>query len=61
MNPVALLSMIAISAAWIGLGYEAIQLGAWVGLVLYVLVLIAATNPSLWRLAGRTRGRARPR
>lgn len=49
MNPIAVLSMLAILIGWGFLGYEAVHLGAWIGLALYVMALIAAANPSLWR------------
>lgn len=49
MNPIALLSMLAILFGWGFLGYEAIHLGAWIGLALYVVALVAAANPRLWR------------
>jgi hypothetical protein len=48
MNPIVLLWMSVIAAVWIAVGYEAVHLGAWLGLGLYVLALIAATNPRLW-------------
>lgn len=48
MNPVVLGLMAAISAIWLGVGYEVIRQGAWLSIALYVVALIAATNPRLW-------------
>lgn len=61
MNPVALLSMFAMLTVWAALGYAAIHVGAGLGLAFYILVLIAATNPGLWRLVGFGDKRERPR
>lgn len=48
MNPTVLGWMAAIVAAGIAIGLEAFRLGAWLGLGLYVLALMAIVNPRIW-------------
>ena len=49
MNPVALLSMLALLAAWIGIGVAVVAYGTPLGVAFYVLAMVA-TNPRVWRL-----------
>jgi hypothetical protein len=49
MNPVAILSMLALLAAWIGIGLLMAAYGTPLGVAFYVLA-VAATNPRVWRL-----------
>ena len=56
MNPVALISMLTLSIAWIVLGYAAVRLGGWVGVTVYLAIWLATTNASLWRLVDHRLG-----
>ncbi|MDP4005669.1 hypothetical protein [Methylobacterium sp. NEAU K] len=49
MNPVALVLMAALLAAWIGIGTVVIAYGTPFGVAFYVLAVVA-TNPRVWRL-----------
>ena len=49
MNPVALLSMLALLTVWIGIGVAVVAYGTPLGLACYILAAVA-TNPRVWRL-----------
>lgn len=49
MNPVVLVIMAAILAAWIGIGFLVIAYGTPLGVAFYVLATIL-TNPRVWRV-----------
>jgi hypothetical protein len=49
MNPVALLSMLALLMVWIGIGVVVVAYGTPLGLACYILAAVA-TNPRVWRL-----------
>lgn len=49
MNPIALLSMLALLAFWIGSGIAVVAYGTPLGGACYVLAAIV-TNPRVWRL-----------
>jgi len=49
MNPIALLSMLALLAFWIGSGIAVVAYGTPLGVACYVLAAIV-TNPRVWRL-----------
>lgn len=49
MNPIALVSMLALLAIWIGIGVAVMAYGTPLGLACYVLAAVV-TNPRTWRL-----------
>jgi hypothetical protein len=49
MNPIALLSMLALLAVWIGIGVAVLAYGTPLGVACYVLAIVA-TQPRVWRL-----------
>ena len=49
MNPIALLSMLALLATWIGIGVAVLAYGTPLGVAFYALAVVA-TQPRVWRL-----------
>ena len=49
MSPIALLSMLALLAAWIGIGVAVLAYGTPLGVACYGLAIVA-TQPRVWRL-----------
>ncbi|MBE7244338.1 MAG: hypothetical protein INR63_05260 [Actinomycetospora chiangmaiensis] len=49
MNPIALLSMLALLVAWIGIGVAVLAYGTPFGVACYVLAIVV-TQPRVWRL-----------